>query len=218
MNTLDTPRVSAVLDELFEASAATKARFVEDLGRLSREDRASMVASSDPLTLYRRAEHVHLAIPRSTGTLLYMLARATRAQAMVEFGSSFGLSTLFLAAALRDNGGGRLISSEFVASKVVRARDNLAKAGLADLVEVRPGDAMESLAHDLPDALDFVFLDGAKQQYGPLLDMLEPRLRPGAVLVADNVGGSPEYLSKVRASARYASTPIGGDLEWSVRL
>ncbi|MCQ4380070.1 class I SAM-dependent methyltransferase, partial [Clostridioides difficile] len=80
------------------------------------------------------------------------LARSGGARSIVEFGTSFGISTLHLAAALRDNGGGRLVTSEFEPSKGVRARANLAAAGLADLVEIREGDALRTLAADLPDS------------------------------------------------------------------
>lgn len=81
----------------------------------------------------------------------------------MEFGTSFGVSTLHLAAALRDNGGGRVISTEFEPTKVARARANLCAAGLHDLVEIRVGDALETLARDLPEEIDLVLLDGAKK-------------------------------------------------------
>lgn len=85
---------------------------------------------------------------------------AGAARAIVEFGTSFGISTRHLAAALRDHGGGRLITSEFEASTVARARVNLAAAGLADLAEIREGDALRTLAADLPDTVDLLLLGG----------------------------------------------------------
>src|SRR5205085_1749915 len=94
-----------------------------------------------------------LPVSRETGLLLYMLARSCRARTVVEFGTSFGISTLYLAAALRDNGGGHLITSEFEPSKVARARHNLAVGGLIDLVEIREGDALQTLSIDLPDTI-----------------------------------------------------------------
>ena len=81
-----------------------------------------------------------LPVSRATGALLYMLARSCRARSIVEFGTSFGISTLHLAAALRDNGGGRLITTEFEPSKIARARANLMEGGVMDLVEIRAGD------------------------------------------------------------------------------
>jgi predicted O-methyltransferase YrrM len=148
-----------------------------------------------------------------------MLARATNARAIVEFGTSFGLSTIHLAAALRDNGGGRLITSEFEPSKIARALDNLAAAGLADLVEIREGDALETLASGLPDAIDLLLLDGAKPLYMDVLQRVESRLRPGAVIVADNADHCPDYLTHVRApESGYLSMAFTDEVEFSIRL
>src|SRR3546814_17157416 len=94
-----------------------------------------------------------------------MLARSAKARTIVEFGTTFGISTLHLAAALWDNGGGRLITSEFEPSKVVRAREHLTAAGLADLIEIREGDALRTLATDLPESIALLLLDGATALY-----------------------------------------------------
>lgn len=159
------------------------------------------------------------AVSRETGTLLYMLARGCGARTVVEFGTSFGLSTLYLAAALRDNGGGRLITTEFEPSKVARAREHLAAAGLGDLVDFRAGDALETLRADLPDAVDLLLLDGAKALYPDVLRLVERHLRPGALIVADDADVSPDYRARVRSpAAGYLSTPFGDDVELSVRL
>jgi predicted O-methyltransferase YrrM len=158
-------------------------------------------------------------VSRETGVLLYMLARSSGARSVVEFGTSFGISTMYLASALRDNGGGTLITSEFEPSKVERARAHLAEASLSDLVEFRQGDALETLAVDLPRSIDLLLLDGAKALYGDILDLVESRLRPGALVVADNADHSPDYLARVRSSASsYLSTPFGPDVELSMRL
>lgn len=183
-------------------------------------DRARLVRSRDDYRdFYRRLKDVPLAVSRETGTLLYMQARSIRATAIVEFGTSFGLSTICLAAALRDSGGGRLVTSEFEASKVVRAKTNLAAAALDDLVEFREGDALETLAHGLPDQVDLLLLDGAKALYPEILDLVEPRLRPGALVVADNADYCPPYLERVRDPARgYVSVPFADDVELSMKL
>jgi predicted O-methyltransferase YrrM len=117
---------------------------------------------------------------------------------------------------LRDLGGGRLITSEFEPSKVIRARENLSRAGLADLVDFREGDALQTLARDLPSTIDLLFLDGAKPHYLPVLSLAEPYLRPGALVVADNSDGSPDYLNRIRNSGKYVSTQFN-DVEISVR-
>jgi predicted O-methyltransferase YrrM len=148
-----------------------------------------------------------------------MLARSSGARTIVEFGTSFGISTLHLAAALRDNGGGDLITSEFEPSKVARARHNLTTGGLTDLVEIREGDALQTLSVDLPDKIDLVLLDGAKALYPEILSLVESRLRPSAFIVADNADDSPDYLARVRTPANgYMSTPFAQDVELSMRI
>lgn len=147
-----------------------------------------------------------------------MLGRSTKAKSILEFGTSFGISTIHLAAALRDNGGGTLIGSELEPTKAAKARDNLAAAGLAELVDVREGDALVTFARDLRETIDLVLFDGHKPLYAKILQMIEPRLRVGAVLVADNVEASPEYLAKVRApEGDFTSVPFGEDVELTVK-
>jgi predicted O-methyltransferase YrrM len=220
MTTLISPKFAGLLDRLFEqASAAVEAtrRAVADLS--DAEQARLMRSKTDYRALYGRLNNVPLAVSRETGTLLYMLARGSRARSIVEFGTSFGISTLHLAAALRDNGGGRLITSEFELSKVTRARHNLVAGGLSDLVEIREGDALKTLSVDLPDTIDLVLLDGAKALYPDILDLVESRLKPGAFVVADNADLSPDYLAHVRSpESGYLSVPFGGDVELSMRL
>lgn len=219
-NTLTSAPVAPLLDHLFaqadEASTTLHAMAAElppgELARL-------MQSKTDYIDFYSRLKDQPLPVSRATGALLYMLARHAGARDIVEYGTSFGLSTLHLAAALRDNGGGRLITCEFESSKVERARQNLAAADLTDLVEIRVGDALQTLREGLPEAIDLVLLDGAKGLYPQILGLLENRLRPGALIVADNADHSPEYLARVRSPASgYLSTPFADDVELSMRL
>ncbi len=217
MTTLATDPVAPLLARLFaETDAESPLAACRDLPQA--ELQRLMRSKTDYRDLYGRLKDLALPVSRGTGILLYMLARTSRARTIVEFGTSFGISTIHLAAALRDNGGGRLITSEFEAAKVERARANLAAAGLADLVEIRTGDALQTLAGDLPDAIDLVLLDGAKALYADILALLQPHLRPGAAIVADNADHSPDYLARVRAPASgYLSMPFADDVELSVR-
>lgn len=219
MNTLTTTPVAPLLARLFEETAADDAATEAAVADLSDAERMAMMRSKTAYRdLYGRLRHAALAVSPETGRLLYMLARAGRARAIVEFGTSFGISTLHLAAALRDNGGGRLITTEFEPSKAARARRNLEAAGLADLVEIREGDALQTLATGLPDGIDLVLLDGAKPLYPEILALVEDRLGGGAVIVADNAGFSPAYLDRVRTPGNgYLSMPFGEDVELSVR-
>ncbi|UQD76751.1 O-methyltransferase [Bradyrhizobium japonicum] len=220
MTTPTITTLAPLLDRLFhEAEAAWSATHAA-VADLSAADRARMMRSkTDYRALYGRLKDAPLAVSRETGHLLYMLARSSRAKVIVEFGTSFGISTLHLAAGLRDNGGGRLITSEFEPSKAARARDNLSAGGLIDLVEIREGDALKTLSADLPDTVDLVLLDGAKALYPEILDLVEDHLKPGAIIIADNADDSPDYLARVRAPASgYMSTPFAEDVELSVRI
>lgn len=217
MNTLTSAPMAALIERMYtQANAATS----PVLNNVTPEERDRLMRSkTDYLELYGMLKDLWLPVSRDTGTLLYMLARSAKARAIVEFGTSFGLSTLHLAAALRDNGGGALISSEFEPSKIALARQHLEQGGVSDLVEIRQGDALVTLATDLPDSVDLLLLDGAKALYGDVLNLVESRLKPGALIVADNTDYCPDYLARVRSPANgYLSVPIGDDVELSVRL
>ena len=220
MTTLFSTPLAPLLDRLFTEADASSPLDSPAVAGLSAAERARMMRSkTDYLDFYGRLKDAPLAVSRETGALLYMLARGCGARNVVEFGTSFGISTLHLAAALRDNGGGRLITTEFEPSKVARARDNLAAGGLVDLVDIREGDALHTLAADLPERIDLLLLDGAKALYPEILDLVEGRLRPGAFLVADDADKSPEYLTRVRSpGGGYLSMPFGEDVELSLRL
>jgi predicted O-methyltransferase YrrM len=220
MTTLTSQPLAHLLDRLFAQAEAASPMADPAFANISSEERGRLMRSkTDYCDFYAALKEYPLAVSRETGCLLYMLARGSDARSIVEFGTSFGLSTLHLAAALRDNGGGRLITSEFEPSKAARARDNLTAAGLIDLVEIREGDALLTLRSDLPETIDLLLLDGAKALYPEILGLVESRLRPGAFIVADNAEYSPEYLSHVRAASNgYLSTPFGGDVELSMRI
>jgi predicted O-methyltransferase YrrM len=209
-------KLAPLLDRLFTLSDTARPVFS---GVPAAERDRLMRSKTEYLDLYGHLKEFPLAVSRETGALLYMLARGCGARTIVEFGTSFGISTLHLAAALRDNGGGHLITTEFEPSKAERAQEHLMAGGVSDLVEIRLGDALQTLAVDLPEAIDLVLLDGAKALYPEILALLESRLRPGALIVADNADYAPEYLARVRSTdAGYLSVPFGEDVELSVRL
>ena len=220
MTTLTTAPLAPLLERLFDAADAASPAASPAFAAVSTEERTRLMQSkTEYRELYGQLKDFPLPVSRETGRLLYMLARSSGARSIVEFGMSFGISTLHLAAALRDNGGGRLITSEFEPSKVARARANLTEAGLIDLVEIREGDALQTLSADLPETIDLLLLDGAKALYPEILGLVESRLRPGALIVADNADYSPDYLAQVRAPAQgYLSVPFADDVELTLRL
>jgi predicted O-methyltransferase YrrM len=200
-NSLTSPPVRPVLDRLFQAAHADDAaqwvtvreRHPDGFAGLSAREQADAYAE------------LYIPVSPEGGRLLYTLIRASRPAAVVEFGTSFGISTIHLAAAVRDNGAGHVVSTELHPGKVARARANLAEAGLAGVVTILAGDALQTLA-ELPGPVGFVLLDGWKDLYLPVLRLLEPRLVPGALVVADDTismaAEMTDYLSYVRDPAR----------------
>jgi predicted O-methyltransferase YrrM len=220
MTTLTADPLAPLLDRLFADAEAAEPKIDAAFADLSDEEQTRILRSkTDYGELYWRMKDLPLPVSRETGALLYMLARSSGARTIVEFGTSFGISTLHLAAALRDNGDGRLITSEFEPSKAARAKANLKAGGVIDLVEIREGDALETLSVDLPDSIDLVLLDGAKALYPEILGLLESHLEPGALIIADNADMSPDYIERVRSPASgYMSVPFGEDVELSMRI
>lgn len=220
INTLTSAPVAPLLDRLFRAAAENPPSADPAIAAVGKEERDRLMRSkTDYLDLYGQLKNLALPVSRKTGMLLYMLARSSGAKTIVEFGTSFGISTIHLAAALRDNGGGYLLTTEFEPTKLTRARDHLTEARLLDLVEIRQGDALKTLAEDLPESIDLLLLDGAKAIYPEILALVEPHLAPGALIFADNVDYCPDYLEIVRSPSRgYLSLPFDEDVELSVRL
>jgi predicted O-methyltransferase YrrM len=229
MNTLNSSRVADLLEALHrdaeasdhELSQAMQARIAAPGASLETLV-ADMLAHErvDYQTTYRDRAENFLAVSPNYGRFLYAIARAGKATRIVEFGTSMGISTIYLAAAVRDNGGGHLIGSEMEPGKVSRARANLEAAGLADLVDIRAGDALETLK-DVGGEVDLLLVDGAFSLYLPVLKLVEPRLRPGAMILGENAF-EPEYRAYVRNSANgYISLALpdeGRGNEFSVKL
>ncbi|WP_025856716.1 O-methyltransferase [Pseudomonas sp. CHM02] len=217
MSSLTTAPLAQLIERLYAQACAATSPVLNTVSKAERE--RLMHSKTEYVALYSMLKDLWLPVSRDTGKLLYMLARSSKARAIVEFGTSFGLSTLHLAAALRDNGGGVLIGSEFEASKVALAREHFIDGGVSDLIHIREGDALVTLASDLPDSVDLLLLDGAKALYGDVLRLVESHLRRGALVVADNTDYCPEYLAYVRAPENgYLSVPFADDIELSIRL
>ena len=157
------------------------------------------------MTAQERADAMsefYIPVTPEAGRLLYALVRATRPTTVVEFGMSFGISAVHLASAVRDNGTGRVVTTELSATKIAAAKQTFADTGLDDVITILEGDALSTLA-DLDGPVEFVLLDGWKDLYLPVIKLLEPRLSTGALVVADNTRcRGHAALSRPRAQPR----------------
>jgi predicted O-methyltransferase YrrM len=190
-NSLAAPELDATLGRLF-AAAARDGDHVPELPA----GRTSWASARERSEAYR---DVYIPISADAGRLLYTLVRASRPQTVVEFGTSFGISTIYLAAAVTDNGTGRVVTTELSATKAEAARSNLDQAGVGAAVTILLGDALETL-REVPGPVGLALLDGWKDLCLPVLRLLEPKLAPGALVAADDIthDGMAGYLDYVR--------------------
>ncbi len=157
------------------------------------------------------------------GDLIYLLCRAMGAKRVVDFATSIGMSALYFAAAMRDNGGGLVIGSELVEEKAAIARANLADAGLADFADIRVGDARETL-RNVGGLVDFALIDGWPSPEGPslarsVIEIVAPQLRVGGYVLNDNA--EPDFIEYIRdpASGFISTTlPIKRGTELALKI
>jgi predicted O-methyltransferase YrrM len=167
-----------------------------------------------------------VALDRDKAQFCYLICRAIGARRVVEVGTSFGVSTLYLAAAVRDNGGGTVIGAENEPAKVKGARANFESAALSAFIELHEGDLIEVLRR-VEGPIDFVLFDVWGDVVRPVLDVLSPHLRPGAVICADNTasargreGYAPffEAVDNPAYGLRTMTLPFQGGFEMTVKI
>jgi len=201
---LQDPKIQAVLDRAYREWKAQRrkllSRFLPVLPRLL------LRRKLDWDNMYSRTKDLYLPLEPEQGGLLYVTARAIGARRVVEYGTSFGVSTLFLAAAVRDNGGGTVIGTEILPEKADVARANFAEAGVSDLIDLRVGDARETL-QDCGGSVDLLLLDGFKDIELEVLKILQPQLRPGALVFTDNIF---TFKADNEEKRRYVADPRNG--------
>src|SRR5689334_15292377 len=150
-----------------------------------------------------------LSVGREAGMLLYLLTTGAQSKRILELGTSYGYSTVWLAAAARATGG-KVISLELRDFKIEHARQALTRAGLSTRVEFHAGDCLETLKA-LPGPFDFVLLDVWKDLYLPCFELFHSKLAPGAIVVADNML-LPEMV-RPQAEAYRKRVRQAGDLD-----
>jgi predicted O-methyltransferase YrrM len=219
--TLGDPRLEALLERLHAHSLGQD----EEMGRFF----SARVAAGEDLSPDRGEVKAFLtdklvALERDKALFCYQLCRALGASRVVEAGTSYGVSTLYLAAAVRDNGGGTVIATENEADKVEAARRNFAEAGFAETIDLREGDLRETLK-EVPAPVDFMLIDIWTPMARPALELVAPRLRSGAVVVCDNTAQYRDYyrdyfgfLADPANRFLTMTLPFDGGLEMSVRV
>jgi predicted O-methyltransferase YrrM len=152
-----------------------------------------------------------------------MTCRALRARRVVEVGASFGVSTLYLGDAVRANGGGTVIATEYEPPKASAARANFAEAGLDGVIDLREGDLRDTLKV-IEGPVDFVLMDIWTEMARPAIELIAPHLRPGAVIVADNTAQFRhayrhvfDFVDDPRNGLRTMTLPFAGGLEFTVK-
>lgn len=221
------PRADAVLSRLDEEARKQSAEMRRYYDAKKQQARRTTDPGSAEDMAFVRDKFV--ALDPEKCDLCYMLCRSIKARRVVEFGTSFGVSTIYLAAAVRDTvresgGEGVVIGTEIEPTKATIANANLAEAGLGPFVDVRVGDARETL-RDVGGPVDFLLLDSWIPLVRPVIDVMAPQLRPGAIVVCDNVQmyerEYSDYTSFVRdpkTGFRSVLLSHEGGLEISVKL
>jgi predicted O-methyltransferase YrrM len=180
-------KLEALLDGLYARTAGEDAATSAYYGGRAQRGRTDFATMDDEDHAFYRDKAV--ALERERAELCYLLCRALQARRVVEVGTSFGISTLFLAAAVRDNCGGTVIATEYEPSKAAAARANWAAAGLSGFIDLREGDVAETL-QVIEGPVDFALFDIWGPAVRPALQNILPHLRTGAVMVADNTGSN----------------------------
>ena len=166
-----------------------------------------------------------VALDRDKSEFCYQLCRSLRATRVVEAGTSFGISTLYLAAAVRDNHveNGVVIGTEHEPAKVKIALENFREAGLSDFIELREGDLRESLK-DVGGPVDFMLVDIWDVAL-PALELVSSSLRPGAIVACDNTTVDREeyreyfkFVNDPINRFRTMTVPFQGGFELTVRV
>ncbi len=216
-------RLEAVLDRLHAQSAAQEQPIRDYIGARMRAGTLDEFAFDDDM--HRFFADKMVALERDKAELCYLLCRALNASRVVEAGTSYGVSTLYLAAAVRETGapGGVVIGTEVESAKVRAARANFEAAGLERFIELREGDLRETLK-EVGGPVDFMLVDIWNVAL-PALERVAPHLRRGAIVVADNTTAHPaayrDYFAFVHDPAnrfRTRTLPFAGGLELTVRV
>lgn len=194
---------------------STNTQLKDTLSRLHKESEREIFTILKGLSkgIFRKLEpkdmkDAYIAMSREQGIMMYELILENKSKNIIELGTSFGISTLYLAAGAKENGG-KVITSELLKEKANIANKNFQEAGMDRYIELREGDAMITLI-DVPSEIEFLLLDGWNDLYLPLLKILEPKFKDGCIIITDNVNFSSanSFLEYVRNHKNYHFAPL----------
>jgi predicted O-methyltransferase YrrM len=213
--------IDDLLDRLYAQHAAQDAAIASYFAARAAEGPVDWIRFDERTNEFLKDKLV--ALDRAKAEFCYQVCRALGAQRVVEAGTSFGVSTLFLAAAVRDNGGGIVIGTEYEPEKAAAARRHFTEAGLATFIELREGDLRQTLGTvDAP--IDFMLVDIWTPMAQPALSLVAPSLRNAAVVICDNTLQFREayteyfrFVNDPRNGFRTMTLPFEGGLEFTVR-
>jgi predicted O-methyltransferase YrrM len=198
------PPLQTLVDRLHGESVAQEAETGRYFGERARKGDLSWDGLDADANRFMADKMV--ALEPEKAELCYLLCRSLRAKRAVEVGTSFGVSTLYLAAAIRDNGGGTVIGTEYEPAKAARARATFDEAGLAGFIDLREGDLRETLKV-IEGPVDFVLMDIWTEMARPAIELIGPHLRPGALVVCDNTA---QFRHAYRHFFDYVADPENG--------
>lgn len=222
MSVLSDPQLQALVDRLQAQSVAQEAETGAWFSERARKGELSWDGLDEKSHRYMADKLV--ALEPAKAEFCHLMCRALRARRVVEVGTSYGVSTLYLADAVRANGGGVVIGTEHEPAKAAAARANFDEAGLSGFIDLREGDLRETLKV-IEGPVDFVLMDIWTEMARPAIELVAPHLRPGAVIVADNTtqvrhayGQFFEFVDDPTNGLRSLTLPFAGGLEMVVKV
>ncbi len=219
MDYISDPALRHLIDELQTQSQSQQSELVTYFSRLSEAGKLNWGRLDEDAHTFFADKMV--ALDEDKARFCHMLCRATNALRVVEVGSSYGVSTLYLADAVRGNGDGRVIATEYEPGKAEKARNNYRKGGVSEFIELREGDLRETLK-SIHGPVDFVLMDIWTEMVVPAMELITPHLRRGAIVVADNTRdfAAPyaDYFDFLERNDFVTQTlPFDGGLELTIK-
>lgn len=209
-SSLDSNPIKSLLDILYHKANNNDKSLQPEIESIVKNEYNGILNDINLIPILNKA---YMAVSPEVGRIIYSLIRINKPKLVVEFGTSMGISAIHIASALKDNGFGKLITTELNENKINQAKENISQAHLNDLVEFRLGDALKILSNI--SNIDILILDGWKELYLPLLKQLEDKLSKNCLIIADDINLMPEVLAEY---LNYVRNPDSGYTSCTINL